>query len=208
MSDSGRQIGDCKHGNVRERCLECWSAVLAELQRLSATHADDLCWMPAEVNGVLAAAGLPPQNLHVGDKAAMLKNCERYIGCLQSGGDWKAYAELESEVKHYKEFVNDMGIIESMTRAECSDFVREQLKKGLAGLNWRLDTDQESAAESQLRTISELMEEGDALRMVHQEARELIGEADATGTIPQANIDALRALLWRASIKQGKVKHR
>ncbi len=43
-----------------------------------------------------------------------------------------------------------------------------------------------------------------ALRLVHQEARELIGEADAGGTIPQANLDALRALLWRASGKRRK----
>jgi hypothetical protein len=47
----------------------------------------------------------------------------------------------------------------------------------------------------------------EALRMVHQEACELIGEADATGTIPIANVEALRSLLWRASIKQGKVGH-
>lgn len=42
----------------------------------------------------------------------------------------------------------------------------------------------------------------EALRHVHQEARELIGEADATGEIPLANLNALRALLWRASIKR------
>jgi hypothetical protein len=50
-----------------------------------------------------------------------------------------------------------------------------------------------------------LEKENAALKLVHQEARELIGEADATGVIPQANIDALRALLWRASV-MGRVK--
>lgn len=43
-----------------------------------------------------------------------------------------------------------------------------------------------------------------ALRLVHLEARELVGEADATGTIPQANLNALRALLWRASLKKNR----
>lgn len=45
------------------------------------------------------------------------------------------------------------------------------------------------------------------LELVAIEARELIGEVDATGVIPQANIAALRALLWRADVKSGKVKH-
>lgn len=52
--------------------------------------------------------------------------------------------------------------------------------------------------------VAALERELAALRMVHQEARELVGEADATGVIPLANLDALRALLWRASIKAGK----
>ena len=46
--------------------------------------------------------------------------------------------------------------------------------------------------------------EFDALRLVAQEARELVGHYDATGTIDQAGIEALRALLWRASIKAGQ----
>lgn len=53
-----------------------------------------------------------------------------------------------------------------------------------------------------LSTDGEAMRrELDALRLVHQEARELVGEADATGQIPQANLEALRALLWRATLK-------
>lgn len=53
--------------------------------------------------------------------------------------------------------------------------------------------------ERKLRVEAEA--ERDALRLVAIEARELVGEADATGSIPQANLDALRALLWRASVK-------
>ncbi len=59
-------------------------------------HADDLCWMPADVNKIFVAAGLPPQDLRVGDMEAMRKNCDRYIACLQSGGPWKSYAENEA----------------------------------------------------------------------------------------------------------------
>jgi hypothetical protein len=50
----------------------------------------------------------------------------------------------------------------------------------------------------------EMNNELEALRLVAQEARELVGQYDATGTIDRANIEALRALLWRASIKAGQ----
>lgn len=52
------------------------------------------------------------------------------------------------------------------------------------------------------RRVKETERERDALLLVHQEARELIGEADATGEIPLTNINALRALLWRASLRK------
>jgi hypothetical protein len=54
-------------------------------------------------------------------------------------------------------------------------------------------------AEAVLRLTGEL----EALRLVHQEARELIAEADGADVIPYANIEALRALLYRASIRTG-----
>lgn len=41
----------------------------------------------------------------------------------------------------------------------------------------------------------------EALALVHIEARELVGEADATGVIPEANLNALRALIWRATVQ-------
>lgn len=62
-------------------------------------HADDLCWMPADVNRIFEAAGLPKQDLRVGDRAAMLRNCERYVACLEEGGPWKSYQELELVVE-------------------------------------------------------------------------------------------------------------
>jgi hypothetical protein len=71
--------------------------LLTAIKSVHAEHADDLCWMPADVNRIFAAAGLPPQDLRVGDTEAMRRNCDRYIACLQSGGPWKSYAELEAE---------------------------------------------------------------------------------------------------------------
>lgn len=71
-------------------------AVISEVHR---QHADDLCWMPADVDNIFVAVGLPPQDLRVGDKEAMRRNCDRYIECLEAGGPWKSYAELEAELQ-------------------------------------------------------------------------------------------------------------
>lgn len=82
-------------------------------------HSDDLCWMPADVNKIFVAAGLPPQDLRIGDPAAMLKNCERYVGCLQVGGPWKSYADLEAELTRIAEIAERMRIaIEQHDRSE------------------------------------------------------------------------------------------
>lgn len=50
-------------------------------------------------------------------------------------------------------------------------------------------------------TLREMIEELKGLRLVHLESRELLGEADARGKVPIANLEALRALLWRVSVK-------
>lgn len=58
--------------------------------------ADDRCIM--DDTELYAAAGLEPADHHVGDKAAMLRNCERFVdNRCQSGGPWQSYAELEAE---------------------------------------------------------------------------------------------------------------
>jgi hypothetical protein len=83
----------------RQQLMDELLKLLAVIRECHSQHADDLCWMPADVNKIFEAAGLPPQDLHVGDKAAMLKNCERYVGCLQNGGPWESYASLEKSLK-------------------------------------------------------------------------------------------------------------
>ena len=72
--------------------LEHVIGVIADVHK---QRADDLCWM--DVDKIFAAAGLPVPDRRVGDKAAMLANCGRFIETMCAGGGWKSYAELEGE---------------------------------------------------------------------------------------------------------------
>lgn len=84
---------------IPERVLE----VIAELRRLRAAiakhhsqKADDRCWL--DDCDLYLAAGLPVHDARVGDRAAMLANCKRFIERrCGGGGPWKSYAELEAE---------------------------------------------------------------------------------------------------------------
>lgn len=59
-------------------------------------HADDLCWQ--DDDALYAAAGLPPRDHRVGNKAVQLMNCVRFLERrCESGGPWRSYAELEAE---------------------------------------------------------------------------------------------------------------
>ena len=79
----------------------------AENDRLTAaivTHhaqkADDRCI--EDDDRLYAAAGLPPCDRRVGDKVAMLANCQRFIERRCEGGGWPSYAELEAERDKWK----------------------------------------------------------------------------------------------------------
>ena len=76
-------------------------ALVEENERLKAAitehhaqKADDRCI--EDDDKLYAAAGLPPCDRRVGDKAAMLKNCERFIERRCQGGGWPTYAQLEN----------------------------------------------------------------------------------------------------------------
>ncbi len=84
-------------GQIARCYLEEYYKILSTITEVHSQHADDLCWLPSDVNKIFVAAGLPPQDLRVGDKEAMRKNCDRYLACLSEGGPWKSYAELEKE---------------------------------------------------------------------------------------------------------------
>jgi hypothetical protein len=62
-----------------------------------AQRADDRCI--EDDDRLYAAAGLPPCDRRVGDKAAMLGNCRRFIERRCQGGGWPSYAELERELE-------------------------------------------------------------------------------------------------------------
>jgi hypothetical protein len=58
---------------------------------------DDRCWM--DITKVYEAAGLPPPDTRVGDQAAMLENCRRFVTLrCNGGGPWRTYAELEKSL--------------------------------------------------------------------------------------------------------------
>ena len=69
----------------------------AAIKTHHAQKADDRCWI--DDFDLYKAAGLPMHDPFVGDKAAMLENCKRFIkNRCGEGGDWKSYAELEKEL--------------------------------------------------------------------------------------------------------------
>ncbi len=98
VTEVGTQLAALKA--ERDRLLDA-------IRDVHAQHADDLCWMPADVNKIFVAAGLPPQDLRVGDTEAMRRNCDRYIACLQNGGPWISYAELEKERDHWRKLADE-----------------------------------------------------------------------------------------------------
>lgn len=87
----------------------------------------------------------------------------------------------------------------------AADIARECQRRGeRIGVLEKAHREQEQERTAMQRLISEQRNEIAVLNLVRIEARELVGEADATGVIPQANLEALRALLWRADIRKGR----
>lgn len=71
--------------------------LLGAIKYHHAQHADDLCWQ--DDAALYAAAGLPPRDCRVGDKEAMLRNCERFVELrCKVGGPWLTYEELEKRL--------------------------------------------------------------------------------------------------------------
>lgn len=77
---------------------------LARLRAAIAEHhaqkADDRCI--EDDDRLYAAAGLPPCDRRVGDKAAMLANCARFIERRCEGGGWPTYVEVEGRLETLK----------------------------------------------------------------------------------------------------------
>ena len=97
--------------NDRVREFECgWGKLRKSYNKLRAAiaehhsqKADDRCI--EDDDRLYAAAGLPPCDRRVGDKAAMLANCARFIERRCEGGGWPSYRELEAERDRLREIV-------------------------------------------------------------------------------------------------------
>ncbi len=83
---------------------------MSEAERLRAAiaehhaqKADDRC--VEDDDRLYAAAGLPPCDRRVGDKAAMLHNCERFIDRRCEGGGRPTYAQLEIVLRRADELI-------------------------------------------------------------------------------------------------------
>ncbi len=77
------------------------SRVTAAVKEHHDQKADDRCWM--DDDKLYAAVGLSPPDRRVGDKAAMLENCKRFVSNrCDGGGPWKSYRELEAELADCK----------------------------------------------------------------------------------------------------------
>lgn len=83
--------------------LECRVKRLeTAIKTLRSQKADDLCWMDLNKLFAVLGDGVTGWDYRVGDKAAMLKNCERFVQnvCID-GGPWSTYAELEQALLQY-----------------------------------------------------------------------------------------------------------
>jgi hypothetical protein len=89
---------------------------LVELQRLKRIElaviehhkqkADDRCVF--DDDKLYEAAGLPQVDRRVGDKAAMLINCARFIEKRCEAGGWPSYADLERRIETYKLYIKSL----------------------------------------------------------------------------------------------------
>jgi hypothetical protein len=113
-----------------------WDRGLAAVQAHHGQKADDRC---VEDDTLLYAAfDLPPADVRVGDKDAMLENCRRFIERRCEGGGWPTYAALEAKIKELEEQLQGafLGQIEIM-RAFVTWAQREPNKAiGTAVLRW------------------------------------------------------------------------
>jgi hypothetical protein len=90
--------------------------------------ADDRCI--EDDDRLYAFFGLPPCDRRVGDKAAMLKNCERFVERRCEGGGWPSYAELEDRCRRLRSSLSDLTAIaeshpdfQDPTRPNCDAYV-------------------------------------------------------------------------------------
>jgi hypothetical protein len=79
------------------KTVEDYIKLLNVIKDVHGQRGDDIC--KDDIDIIYQACGLPIPEREVGDKKAMLKNCERFIETKCSGGAWKSYVELEEEIR-------------------------------------------------------------------------------------------------------------
>jgi len=99
--------------NAKPNTLEPdWKTVANLLRQAIVTHhaqkADDRCFL--DDDKLYVAAGLPPCDRRVGDKAAMLENCKRFLALRCESGGWVSYKDLESELERAAEAIDALLI--------------------------------------------------------------------------------------------------
>jgi hypothetical protein len=85
-----------RDNNLIAEILEKHVKLVKVITQVQKARADDTCWM--DIDLIFKACGLPVPDRKVGDKVAMLKNCDRFVNTMCSGGAWKSYVELEAEL--------------------------------------------------------------------------------------------------------------
>jgi hypothetical protein len=93
----GRDLANYAATTEKERADRLAAAITDH----HAQKADDRCI--EDDDRLYAAAGLPPCDRRVGDKAAMLANCARFIERRCEGGGWPSYVELERQLAEARE---------------------------------------------------------------------------------------------------------
>lgn len=103
---------------------------LAEAIRIHRSQkADDRCWMDNDKLYEALGDGIKGDH-RVGDKGAMLHNCERFVtNCCIEGGPWKSYAELESELASIKSGYHQLDSNWNAHHEACMSAIREACGK-------------------------------------------------------------------------------
>lgn len=93
-----------RFGDSFKQTYECR---IAELENAIRKHrsqkADDRCIFDDDELYEVLGDGIKCDR-QIGDKAAMLKNCERFINQRCEAGKWPSYAELEKELETEKKY--------------------------------------------------------------------------------------------------------
>lgn len=90
---------------LAERVRELQDAIAAH----RAAKADDRCIEDDDRLYQALGDGIKCDR-RVGDKAAMLRNCERFIANRTEGGVWKSYAALEQEYAEFRALVKKVRV--------------------------------------------------------------------------------------------------